>query len=352
MKIALIGDIALFGKNTITDVTYKERFKIIKDVFDDCDYIIGNLETPLTFNNRVIGGKSAYIKGNPNDVEILSYLGVTHVSLANNHMFDFGNQGIEDTLTVLEKNNIDWYGINNKKVIIEDSSSKVVLSGYCCYSTNGKGMGIVNIFDPSLIENELREDDNSLQILSLHWGQEHVHYPNYDHIQVSRKLCKDNNIVIHGHHPHVIQGLEEIDKSLVAYSLGNFCFDDVYTSKSVKPLIKLSIDNMESYILVLEIENSSIFNYYLIPFSFINGNYTIDNKIIDKIKKWSNFLDSNKEYYIKKRSEDLQLYYSGRKANRNLEWYLKRINFESARIILSARINKNKYNSIIRDYIS
>ncbi len=352
MKIALVGDIALFGKNTSQNKDYPNRFKPIKEILDRCDYVIGNLETPLTNYDRTIGGKSAYIKGTPEDIELLEYLGISHVSLANNHMFDYGQKGLEDTIKLLEDHHIGWYGINGKKAVIEKENDRIALLGYCCYSTNGKGMGIVNILDPGNIENELNEIKQMLPIVSMHWGEEHVHYPNYDHVETARKLCKSRQIVIHGQHPHVIQGIEKINESLITYSLGNFCFDDVYTSKSKEPLIKLSQDNQESFVLILDTEGSILKKYEIIPFSFAGQQYQTDQKIGEKIEKWSELLLKEKEVFKKEREEALTAYLNTRKAGRDLEWYLKRLNPESAKMILSSRNNQKEYTRLIKNYIS
>ena len=238
MRIALLGDIAFFGRMTIKNRSFRGMLAPIKEQLRTCDYIIGNLESPLTTQKKAIGGKSAYLKGNPEDIEMLKYLGITHVTLANNHIFDYGAQGMLDTIRLLDENGIEWYGVNNRKREIIDAGNHLALLGYCCYSTNAKGLEgksqFVDVFDPAQVERDINEvtAKGMLPVLSIHWGQEHVHYPNYDHVEAIRKICKGKEVIVHGHHPHVIQGIEYLDKSLVAYSLGNFCFDDVYTKKS------------------------------------------------------------------------------------------------------------------------
>lgn len=357
MKIALLGDIAFFGRMTIMNSSYKKMFAPIKEHLKGCDYIIGNLESPLTNHNKVVGGKSAYLKGSPDDVAILSYLGVTHVTLANNHMFDYRAQGMDDTIRVLEENSIAWYGANSQAETICSDKNKIVLLGYCCYSTNGKGLGTdepcVNVFDPREVEECVDKylSEGYLPILSIHWGQEHVHYPNYDHVEVARKLCKDRKIVIHGHHPHVIQGIESVGESIVAYSLGNFCFDDVYTSKSAEPLVKLSVDNQESFVLIINIESNEISSYEIIPFSFEGEQYQIKQDIMKKIEQWSDFLTTPKDKYVQERNRDLNSYIEGRKDLRNIEWYIKRMNIESLRMILGAKHNLKEYSHLVKDYI-
>lgn len=357
MKIALLGDIAFLGRMTANNSSYKKMFAPFKEYLQECDFIIGNLESPLTNQNKVIGGKSAYLKGSPADVEVLSYLGVSHVTLANNHMFDYGAEGLSETIHVLEDSGIAWYGANSHDEKICFENNKIILLGYCCYSTNGKGIGTiepcVNVFDPKFAEKNIDKfiGEGYLPILSIHWGQEHVHFPNYDHVEVARKLGKNRKIVIHGHHPHVIQGIESVDYSLIAYSLGNFCFDDVYTSKSKEPLVKLSADNKESFVLIINVENNQILGYEIVPFTFEGYEYKVRLDIAKKIEQWSDFLATPKDIYVRQRARELNSYIQGRKNLRNAEWYIKRMNLESVKMILGARHNSKKYNELIYSYI-
>lgn len=357
MRIAFLGDTAFFGRNTAQNKEYKKRLAPIKASLETCDCIIANLECPITIQSKVVGGKSAYLKAKPDDIEILKYLGITHVTLANNHIYDYGAKGLSDTIKVLDENDIEWYGVNGKTVEIIDQENRLRLLGYCCYSTNAKGLEkkgqFVDVFDPVKVEKDIKEaiDKNELPVLSIHWGQEHVHYPNYDHVEVIRKLCKGKEIIVHGHHPHVIQGIERLDKSLIAYSLGNFCFDDIYTKKSTKPLVKLSTANQESFVLVVVVENNEIKGYEVIPFSFEGQEYQIKEEILENIKTWSDFLKTPKEDYVQRRANDLSSYLEKRKELRNLEWYAKRLNFESVKIILGNKHNSNRYQSLVKSYI-
>jgi poly-gamma-glutamate synthesis protein (capsule biosynthesis protein) len=82
---------------------------------------------------------------------------------------------------------------------------------------------------------------------------------------MARKLSNVAPFVLYGHHPHVLQGVEEAKDSLFAYSLGNFCFDDVYTNKSSEPLVKMTNNNKESAILSLEYKDSKLIRHEMIP---------------------------------------------------------------------------------------
>ncbi len=356
MRIALIGDIAFFGINTVNNKGWEKRYKAVKSIFDNCDFVVGNLETPLTLSTKTVKGKSAHIKGSPQDVEILRHLGVTHVTLANNHIFDYGEKGLFDTTKCLNENGIHWYGVNGRYSDIVSGSNKVRLLGYCCYSTNAVGLeksgSYVNLLNPVEMIKDIEDTEKvgCLPIVSCHWGQEHVHYPDINHVEISRGIARKHTVVIHGHHPHVIQGVEEIGTGLILYSQGNFCFDDVYTSKSKNPLVKLSQDNKESFICILNVINSSIDSYEIIPFSFENGVYSINTSILDKINRWSNFLSAPADQYNLKRKADIDEYILGRKKKRNLEWFIKRINYNSLLMIKRSRKNDRRYEEILEEF--
>ena len=269
MKIALLGDIAFFGKFDISsNKSIKKYFAGVAEYLHSFDYVIGNFETPLLAGGHTYGYKSAYIKAHPENVDLLSYLNVGLVNLANNHIFDYGLEGYASTLELLQKNNIRYFGVEDKTEFLEDSNNKIALHGYCCYSTNpvgvftGKGVGINRLNISDVINNfKKKKKKGYFNVVSFHLGQEHVNYPNYDHMIMARQLAQICPYVFYGHHPHVLQGIEKVNDAVIAYSLGNFCFDDVYTPKSSKPLIKQTENNKSAIILSLEFADGQITGY-------------------------------------------------------------------------------------------
>lgn len=361
MKIAFLGDIGFIGnKNLDNNSDNYEYFKEVREQLLNYDYVIGNLETPFTEAKKIYGVKSAHICTSKENVKLLKYLNVNIVTLANNHIYDYGVEGYELTKKILKENQIEYFGIENKEIFIEKEDNKVALLGYCCYSTNPLGVynkrketGI-NIMDPRFIENRMINNDLNgyLNILNLHMGEEHIHYPNYDHVKMVRKLQKKVNYIMIGHHPHVLQGIEKLDKSYFAYSLGNFCFDDVYTDKSKEPLIKQQLKNRESIIIGLEIKNNEIVSDKIIPI-FDDGKkirLNVDN-VLKKVEEYNELLYKDEEIFCKEREGAWKKHILSRKSKRNLEWYFKRLNFKSVRMIIEIKRNCNMYKKYIKEYI-
>lgn len=352
MKIALLGDIAFYGKYSIKENSkIFEYFNEVSLLLKKYDYVIGNLETPFATNEKAYGAKSAYIKSDPENIELLKFLNISYVNLANNHLYDFGKSSYKLTKKLLQENDIKLFGIEHQQEFIVHGSNKLALHGYCCYSTNPLGVTKdnslgVNELNLPVIEKQMLENEKNgfLNLIAIHCGQEHVNYPNYDHIRLARQLAKVCPYIFYGHHPHVMQGIESIENSLIAYSLGNFCFDDVYTKKSKEPLIVQSINNKTSFILEIDIEDNKIVNYKTIQIFADKDSLKVNYEKDVKLEEYSEKLKIDKSEYINMRNELLSDFLQSRKQLRDFKWYLKRLNFKSFLMIKNAIANKKKYN--------
>ncbi|MGD9678857.1 MAG: CapA family protein [Vulcanibacillus sp.] len=362
MKIAFLGDIALFGKFSVGNKDVFNYFYDVSTKLNEFDYVIGNLETPLYNGNRTYGAKSANIKADERNIELLKYLNINVVNLANNHIYDYGIDGFKKTRYLLDKYGIGYFGVNNiqHRIVNYEEGVKLAFNGFCCYSTNGVGYLTNGILDGVNELNAFRVEkimlknhrDGYLNIASFHAGEEHVNYPNYDHIIMARKLAQKVPYVYYGHHPHVMQGMEKIGESLIAYSLGNFCFDDVYIDISNGPLIKQSVENRKSFILSLDITNNKVSNYGIIPIFSGDTMFEVgkDSTIKEEIDKYSGYLYYDKKRYIRERTTLRNDYIARRKSARNLEWYLRRMKINTLIMLINAIKNWNKYKKMVQMY--
>lgn len=353
MKIALLGDIAFFGKNTINNSHIFDYYKDIRDFLVRYDYVVANLETPFADVRVPYGHKSVHIYSEIQNIKLLKYIGISTVNLANNHLFDFGKKSYELTKQILNENSISYFGIEKKQVLVEKDENKIAFSGYCCYSTNPLGTSNEGVNELNYPEIEKNLAQNSYKgysnILSIHAGSEHINFPNWDHIKFARKLAEKNLYVYYGHHPHVLQGIEEFNNSLIAYSLGNFSFDDVYTNKSDKPLVKQSENNKSSIILELEYQKNKLVNYKPIPIYAGNEKMEIgSNEISKKLDYYSSKLKMAEPDYNKMRSKILASFVQNRNAKRNFKWYLNRLNLRTFFVIKDLYLNKQKYNQRLK----
>ncbi len=354
MKIALLGDIALIGKYDLTNnVHAKSVLENVANHLQQYDYVIGNLESPLTTQQNTIVCKSMHLKSPVNNIELLKYLNISAVSLANNHSYDYGRKAIDETISVLKQNNIDYFGIDGKSILINDIS----ISGFCCYSTNAVGYsrnkskkGLNSLIYSDVIKQvEHDNKSNKLSLLSFHWGDEHTNYPRYDHIKFARLLAEINDIVISGHHPHVIQGVEQIANSVIAYSQGNFCFDDCIAISGTGMIVKQNYENRESFILEIDIEGNKIISFKTIGIREISGQIVFDsiaNKLSEISLALKNINDEDK--YQERRvtqisNPEFRLKKFGSK---NIKWYIKRLNYYAIGSFIRAKFNALKYRKL------
>lgn len=359
MKIALLGDIAFFGRFCITkNKNIFEQLESLKDYLSSFDFVVGNLETPFSDKEKPIWGKSATIKAHPDNIEVLKWLGITHVTLANNHMGDYGSKAFKRTKQLLERKEINWYGAENKKSYIEHPDGKIALQGYCSFNTNPSSINSkekygLNYLDISNVLDDIREHLSLgyLNIISIHSGQEHVHLPSMDDISFARLLAKEFDYIYHGHHPHVIQGYERSENSEIFYSLGNCLFDDVYRHKdSSSPLVKLSEANKTGAIAEIEVLNGKVNSSNITPTYIASDRVLVNDQVenfeMTSINKY--LTTAGSKTYSDTRKKMIKTYIESRHEMRDFKWYLSRLNTNSIGIIVKAIHNKRLYDSSFR----
>lgn len=359
MRIAFLGDMAFFGNYSVeNNPRVFDYFAEAAELLRGYDLVVGNLETPLVAKGRPSGAKSAYIKADPGNVELLKFLKVGVVTLANNHIFDYGATGFAQTKRVLEENGIQHFGTDGRQLLLNFAGGRVALHGYCCYSTNplgiDRGKGGVNPLAVPIVEENLQKNAAAgyFNIVSVHSGEEHVNYPNYDAVLMARRFASVAPYLFYGHHPHVMQGVEALDGSLICYSLGNFCFDDVYTPLAETPLVKQSENNRTGFILEIEVAENRLTGHRVIPIYAAADRLRIDVAVDNfRLGDFSAKLHIDSAAYVAERNEILSRYYAGRRQRRDFRWYCVRLRPRYARILLQARLNRRKYLRGVRAYL-
>jgi len=334
MKIAFVGDLALIGKYDLTKSPDAiERLKELSNKLNSYDYVVGNLESPLTDVHKTLVCKSIHLRSSRKNIELLKYLNIDAVSLANNHIFDYGKKGLHETIKTLENNGIEYFGIDKKFLLKEIQGEKISISGFCCYSTNGAGYiknnnhkGINPLtFDAIRKQILLDKKNQAFSIFSFHWGLEHTNYPSFEHISLAKKIASIGDVIIVGHHPHVIQGVQKINNSFIAYSLGNFLFDETKSITGAFTLKQLE-ENKKSFILGIEIINGTITNIQYQGFKEDQNNgfefFDIKNEI-DKISKPLKG-ESLGKAYVEMRREQINKTRRLKFGKRDLKWFISR----------------------------
>ncbi|WP_351123771.1 CapA family protein [Shewanella sp. T24-MNA-CIBAN-0130] len=355
MKIALLGDIGLFGRfNFNSKLDAENYFSDFIAVTKDCDVIVGNLETPFSRVYKEFTAKSAVLGADEKNVSILELLNIDYVNLANNHTGDFGKEGYELTKKTLDANDIKYFGIEGIVNYFEYENNKICLSGFCNMDSNPvylagiderNGDG-VNVADFDNINSVLQKADDAgyLNILSFHSGLEHINLPGKADVCFARYLAEKFNYVLYGHHPHVVQAYEKHKESYLFYSLGNFCFDDVYSNSSKEPFVRMTEENRTGLVPILTIENNIVINVeYIWTYLGEDKMQILDPKVNSIIKAVNSIYLTDLDAAKIKRDKLLSEFINNRKSQRNLTWYTKRLRWKYFKLILNAKKNRKLY---------
>ncbi len=217
--LVFVGDVMLGrGVAQALDGDWEAAFAEVRPWLAGADVAFANLESPLTTAPQVSDGYD--LRALPEATAALHTAGFDVVSLANNHALDAGEAGLQETVDTLHTAEIgtlvDWSPI------------------YQC--TNVPTYHFL-AFDDSVAPLNLKAatevvaaaaEQAAVVIVSIHWGGEYQAAPGPRQQAVARALSDAGAGVIVGHGPHVLQRVEWMGETLVAYSLGNFLFDQPY----------------------------------------------------------------------------------------------------------------------------
>lgn len=189
----------------------------LNNIFNEDDFTTVNLETTLT-NATEKAVKKYKFKGDPSYANILKYGGIDAVNLANNHSHDYLKKGYDDTISNLKKYKIGYFGYSNHYLTMV-KGIKIGALGYEGWNdTPELRVKIANDID------ELRNAGAKVILIHFHWGIEREYVPNNTQKSLAHYAINHGADLILGHHPHVLQGIEEYNGKFIVYSLGNFMF--------------------------------------------------------------------------------------------------------------------------------
>lgn len=278
--ISLMGDVLLdasVGKLIdINGVDYP--WEKVLPILKKSNLSFMNLETSVGVGGKPIEGKSYTFQSKPETLNGVVNAGISGVSIANNHILDYGLEGFIETLENLEKMNILYVGGGRnikdaqRAVILEKGDMKIgflafsrVIPDTNWYVTNRRA-GILSGYDCykdkvlKLVEETKKNVD--FLIVSVHWGKELKDYPEKKDMRFAKKLVDGGADCIMGHHPHVLQGVEFYKNKPIIYSLGNF----VFNARGKK--------SNQTMVFHIDINKMGILNTYVTPILIKNGQPT------------------------------------------------------------------------------
>lgn len=265
VSLIAVGDIML-SRDVATKIKenqdYQHPFLKTADLLKNADLTFGNLESPITLG-RSIQTNEMVFRADPEVTEGLNYAGFDVLSLANNHTLNFGEKGLTDTFRYLKEAGIDFVGAGetvsdaNLPLIKEVRGMKFA---FLAYSYVGSASSLVAFMDPEKMEKAVKEarEKSDFVIVSMHAGTEYQFVPDKNQRDFAQKAVDAGAILVIGHHPHVVQLIEEYNNGYILYSLGNFVFDQMWSQETKEGLVaqiifhKDGIEKIEFYPVIIE----------------------------------------------------------------------------------------------------
>jgi poly-gamma-glutamate capsule biosynthesis protein CapA/YwtB (metallophosphatase superfamily) len=286
IKIACLGDIMLGrGVNQLISKRSPENFwGTTLPILQSADAVIANLECAITPHQQQYNRapKGFYFRADPAAINLLKAANIRLVSLANNHVLDFQEQGLLDTIHYLDAAGIRHAGAGRN---LREATTPVILDlgvlkiGFIALTDNQPdfaatrehpGTDYLSIPADSLsltwLENEaaqLRQAGAKLVILSAHWGHNMISRPSPQFRDFAHAVIDAGIDVFHGHSAHLFQGVEVYQKGLILYDTGDF-LDDYAVAPSLR--------NDWSFIFLLEVTpEGSLQQLRLLPVRLYSG---------------------------------------------------------------------------------
>ena len=227
LTLSVVGDCTLgtdenFDYDTSLNAYYENYgadyfMANVKSIFSADDLTIANFEGTLTESTEREDKQFAF-KAPASYANILTAGSVEAVNTANNHSHDYGEESFNDTLKALDAANIIHFGYD-ETAITEVKGVKVGLVGI--YELNDH-LGREEQLKQNIAK--VKQDGAQLIVVIFHWGNEKEEVPDDNQRTLGHLAIDEGADLVCGHHPHVLQGIEEYKGKNIVYSLGNFCF--------------------------------------------------------------------------------------------------------------------------------
>lgn len=258
ISLLFVGDIMLsrqVGDKIAASGDWRYPFLLIGDFLRGADLTFANLEDPVSDRGVRMGSIYSF-RADPRTLAGLSYAGIDVVSLANNHMWDYGRDAFLDTMSLLTERGIAYIGAGHDNAEAHRGITKVIKGTRITY------LGYTNLYGAQLAATQtapglaIYDHDemvadiaaaravSDIVIVSFHAGTEYETHHNAEQEQIYTSAIDAGADLVIGHHPHVVQEVTQYKKGWIAYSLGNFVFDQYFSKETMEGLaVRATIHN-------------------------------------------------------------------------------------------------------------
>lgn len=299
VNLSFVGDVSLADNFEIIP-KYDERgegiYGILSEevvnIMNDADIMVANNEFTISDRGEPMPNKYYTFRANTNRVGIYDEMGVDLVTLANNHVYDFGEEAFLDTLDTLTSNDIPYVGAGRN---IEEASRPYyfIANGYKIAfvnatraekfiltpeATNTTG-GVLRAYDPTRFKETIKtaKENSDFVIALIHWGKEDSHELEQVQIDTGKEYIDAGADILIGTHAHTLQGIEFYNNKPIIYNIGDFIFNR---------------ESKDTGILNVKIDNQGNFTYSFTPCyqheektSLLSG--ADKQRVLNDIRSWS-----------------------------------------------------------------
>ena len=246
------------------------------EFLSSADITFGNLEGPISAGGAKVGSTYSF-RADPRVIQGLKSAGFDVLSIANNHILDYGRDALIDTIQILEGSGIEPVGGGSNYKLAHEPVIKTadgVKVAYLAYTPlipatlgSKEAAPAVAFLDLETAVSDVRAARvlSDIVIVSVHWGDEYQKLPNKKEKEIGRALIDAGASLVVGHHPHVVQEIEKYSGGFIAYSLGNFVFDQSFSEETMEGIIlQVTVrKNKIAEVVPIKIKINSSFQPYL-----------------------------------------------------------------------------------------
>ena len=271
MKILFLGDICPTDdyRMLFDDESGRALFNDVREILDSANHVVCNFECPATNEIKTIKKCGPSLKAKPQDLITLKNIGIDAVSLANNHILDYGVKGLEDTIIGCSEQGIDYFGVETNgildkdRLVLKNGDEIVTVFSFAEKEFNyvkEKKTGAV-LFDPYNAFDKIREAKKQGKVVVLyHGGIEYYRYPSPLLRKKCLKMAEAGADAILCQHSHIIGTIERYHNSFILYGQGNSVFGFRENNDSWNKGLTITFDTKEGVSLdVIEAKEDGVY---------------------------------------------------------------------------------------------
>ncbi len=235
--IVATGDVLLarsVNAKTVSRNDFTWPFHKTYQKLRDSDITIVNLETPLLEPCQITTDGMSFC-GDRRNIAGLEFAGIDVVNIANNHIGNYGDEGVKQTIETIQ--DVGMYVSGTPDISVVDvRGMKVAFVGFNTIFPDTHGTLWAN--DITVADTIRRASESAdIVIASFHWGIEYTRQPSDEQKRLGRLAIDSGADLVIGHHPHWWQPVEIYKGKLITYSHGNFVFDQEWSAETKEGIV-------------------------------------------------------------------------------------------------------------------